>query len=176
MVITRQLSHVSHGLHFRWEMTHAEKRSRARKQTWQMLNAQTQVHSSSTHTQITAQSAQPMQVHCMLHRRCKYTACCITAPCYSLWYEPHDCPSVVNKSAGRVLLAPACTQSCMQYQHALPTPSRPLPAQSLACAQLLRPLLRCSKQIEMILVTGRKHIDDSAYRKSVLRGQVGERS
>ena len=161
MVITRQLSHVSHGLHFRREMTHAEKRPQARKQAWQMLNAQTQVHSSSTHTQITAQSAQPTQVRCMLH----------DCPMLQPMVRAHDCPSVVNKSAGRVLLAPACTQSCMRHQHALPTPPRPLPAQSLARMQLLRPLLRCSKQIEMILVTGRKHVDASAYTKSVSRGR-----
>jgi FixJ family two-component response regulator len=37
--------------------------------------------------------------------------------------------------------------------------------------QLLHPLLRCSKKMPMILVTGRKHVAAGAQAKSLLRGR-----
>ena len=51
----------------------------------------------------------------------------------------------VNKSAGWVRFAPACTPFVMLSEPDPPNPPRPVPALSLARMQLLQPLLRCSK-------------------------------
>ena len=82
-----------------------------------------------------------------------------------------SCLFAVNKSAGRVRLAPACTPFVMLSEPDPPNPPRPVPALSLARMQLLQPLLRCPKLMQIILVTGRKHVDARAQTKSLARGR-----
>ena len=76
-----------------------------------------------------------------------------------------------QRSAGRVLIAPACTPSGMRSQSDPQIPTRPVPAPSLARMQLLQPLLCCSTKSEMILVTDRVPAAASAVTNSLPRGR-----
>ena len=71
----------------------------------------------------------------------------------------------------RVLHAPASTPTGMQPYPTRGTPPQPIPTPSIARMQLLHPPLRCSKQMQIILVTGRKHIDASAFTNIFVPGR-----